>query len=265
MSPPGSKHPMTLRALGGRRLVAGALLGCVLGATTFSSAHADQTIRQIVPPLQDFYTKYVDCNGIPVRSSASVEERALELACGKIRAMLANIPSVRSVLLERGAELHIIGRDELTSDLPEFRSQRGVVYTDEKGARVTIDSRTRGKGGLRASCGEENLLQLPNDRYHGVDTCVHEFSHTIMNNGLTVEQRARIRERYKRAMAAGLWPQAYAATDEMEYWAEVSMWYFGGHGDQRMTGTPPADGQAGLRAYDPEGFALLDEIYRGGR
>ena len=243
------------------RRFASALVGGILAARTLSAAQPDRSVREVFPPVQGFYAKYLDCDGIVVRSSAAVADQALELACTKITLMLANIPDVRKVLVARGAELHIVGRDELTSDLPEFRSQRGVVFTDEKGARVTIDTRTRGRGGLRASCGEENILHLPGDRWRGVDTCVHEFAHTIMNDGLTAAQRARIQQCYERAMASGLWPRAYAATNAMEYWAELSMWYFGDHGDQRMAGTPPQDGRAGLRAYDPEGFALLDEFY----
>jgi alpha-glucosidase len=174
--------------------------------------------------------------------------------------MLRDIPAARSRLIARGAELHIIGRNEVTSDLPEFRSQRGVVFAD-RGRLWTIDTRTRGKGGLKASCGEENLLRLPSDRYRGQDICVHEFAHDVMNVGFTNAQRARIRVRHVAARDAGLWPGSYTISDAMEYWAELSMWYFGGRGDRRMQGPPPADGPEGLRAYDPKGFELLDELY----
>ncbi len=220
-------------------------------------------VVRTAPRLQDFYAKLLDCGGIPVRSSINVDDQALQLACGKIDLLLHDLPQVRQVLAARGAELHIVGRNEVTSDLPEFRSQRGVVYADEQGKRVTIDSRTRGKGGLKASCGEENLLQLPNDRYRGHDICVHEFSHDIMNVGFTEAQRERIRAQYRAALAAGLWQQSYTATNAMEYWAELSMWYFGGRGDLRMKGPAPGDGPEGLRAYDPGGYELLDRLYHG--
>ena len=239
-------------------LAAAALVG-VLGATQFRTR-----VRTSDPPVQGFYAKYLDCCGIPVRSSAAVEDRALERACGKIDLMLSHLADVRTRLVQQGAELHIIGRNEQTSDLPEFRAERGKRYVDNTGRSVTIDERTRGKGGLRSSCGEENILNLPSDRYRGgSDICIHEFSHGIMNFGLTEAQRQRIREQYARSLASGLWLGSYAATTPQEYWAELSMWYFGAHGDRRMKGAPPADGTEGLRQYDPAGYAVLDALYRG--
>lgn len=240
-------------------IVIAAWLSIGLGA----SVHAAPDVQETTPPIHGFFAKYVDCDGIPVRSSAAVKERALQLACDKVTLMLKDIPSVKDTLMRRGAELHIIGRNEQTSDLPEFRDQRGRVYVDNRGQATTIDIRTRGKGGLFASCGEENLLHLPNDRYRGgLDICVHEFSHTIMDYGFGPQQRQRIKEQYARAWRKA-WAKAYAAMNPAEYWAELSMWYFGAHGDRRMNGTPPGDGPEGLRAYDPDGYFLLDQLYRG--
>ena len=48
-----------------------------------------------------------------------------------------------------------------------------------------------------------------------------------------------------------------------EFFAELSMWYFGMHGELRMSGPKPADGPEGLKQYDPEAFALMDGYYRG--
>jgi Mlc titration factor MtfA (ptsG expression regulator) len=106
------------------------------------------------------------------------------------------------------------------------------------------------------------LLNLPSDRYReGFDICIHEFAHAIMNYGFTHEQRQRIQEQYDRSLRSGLWQSAYAATTPNEYWAELSMWYFGARGDRRMNGTPPADGAQGLKDYDPGGYDLLDGLY----
>jgi hypothetical protein len=158
------------------------------------------------------------------------------------------------------AELHIIGRDQQTSDLPELHGYRGQEW--DKGSHLDIDRRTRGVGGLYSSCGEENLLGLPTDRYRGgSDICIHEFAHAFMNFGLDDALRGSIAEQYRRAKAAGLWNGLYAATNAQEYWAELSMWYFGAHGDRGKTG--PADGNAALAAYDADGHALLDRIYSG--
>jgi len=230
-----------------------------------ATAPGQQAVAQSAPAVPGFFKKYLDCGGIAVRSSAAVEDEALRLACAKISLMLKNIPRVRQALVRRGAELHIIGRDEQTSDLPEFQTQRGVPYIDNRGRLTTIDERTRGKGGLLSSCGEENLLHLAGDRYgDGSEVCIHEFSHAIMDYGIGAEQRRQIQEQYARASSSGLWRNAYADTNAKEYWAELSMWYFGSHGARRRTSeTPAGNGPDGLRSYDPQGFALLHRLYGG--
>ncbi|RYY08436.1 MAG: hypothetical protein EOO04_40010 [Chitinophagaceae bacterium] len=181
----------------------------------------------IDPPLLGFYAKYLDSDGIPIRSAKVVDDKALLVASAKIRDMLAHMPVTRKNLIKAGAELHIIGKDQQTSDLPEFAHAKGLKYVDN-GITTDIDARTRGMGGLEASCGEENLLQLPGDRYFGGwDICVHEFSHTIMNFGLDSVLRQKIGSQYKKAVDKGLWKDAYAGSNPQEYWGELSSWYFG--------------------------------------
>ena len=229
------------------------------------NTHDQQVVEQSGQIAPGFFKKYVDCDGIAVRSSSAVDDKALHLACEKISLMLKNIPRVREALVRKGAELHIIGRNEQTSDLPEFQSQRGQTYVDNRGKLTTIDERTRGKGGLLSSCGEENILHLTGDRYgDGSDICIHEFAHAIMDYGFGAEQRLEINEQYARSLSAGLWQNAYAAVNAKEYWAELSMWYFGSHGARRrISSTPAGNGPEGLRNYDPEGFALLQKLYGG--
>jgi len=235
-------------------------------AVAMPAAAADQVVAgQSGPAVSGFFQKHIDCDGIAVRSSSAVEDAALRLACDKISLMLKHIPRVRDALVRRGAELHIIGRDERTSDLPEFRNQRDVTYVDNKGRLTTIDERTRGKGGLLSSCGEENILHLAGDRYgDGSDICIHEFAHAIMDHGIDAEQRLEIQQQYAKSLSAGLWHNAYAATNAKEYWAELTMWYFGSHGARRrLSETAAGNGPEALRSYDPEGFALLRRLYGG--
>lgn len=249
----------------GRRasiLIAAACLA--FGLTQAATAREWPVVQSSGPERSDFFRKYVDCGGIAVRSSAAVADSALRLACDKIATMLKNIPKVRSALVQRGAELHVIGRNEVTSDLPEFRQRRGVLYTDNRGRLTTIDERTRGMGGLLSSCGEENILHLPDDRYEGQDVCIHEFAHAIMDYGISAKQRQAIYDQYAKAMSAALWHNAYAATNGKEYWAELSMWYFGSHGARRRgSDTPEGDGPEALRRYDPGGFSRLQATYGG--
>jgi hypothetical protein len=229
-----------------------------------SGASAEQLIQQINPPSQGFYAKYLDCYGIPVLSSAAVDNRALQLACDKMVLMLHNIPQAHQNLFQNNVEFHIIGSNEQTTDLPEYRDKRGTMYTDKQGKTEPFDQRIRGRGGRQVACAEEKLLNLPNDRFRGSgDVCIHEFAHVIMDLGFTSEQREAIQEQYRKSIGAGRWAGAYAAVDAHEYWAELSVWYFSQHGNRRMQGAPPGDGRQGLYAYDPEGYALLNRLYSG--
>jgi len=233
------------------------------GKRSSASRVVIDTVREMNPPFLGFYTKYLDCDNIIIRSASVVDDKAFYIASAKIKMMLEHMPMAHKNLVKNGAELHIIGKDQVTSDLPELADQKGVSYVDN-GVLTDIDRRTRGVGGLCASCGEENLLQLPNDRYFGgSDICVHEFAHTIMNYGFDVALRQKIQNQYERSIASGLWKGAYSATDDGEYWAELSMWYFGKHGEFLHGTRIPEPGADGLKNYDIGGYKLLDSIYSG--
>src|SRR5439155_3758755 len=138
---------------------------------------------------------------------------------------LKHLPDALYNMRLAGAELHIIGKDQVTSDLPEHRHLKGKPFD----GNLTVDQRTRGLGGLLTSCGEENLLQLPGDRYRGRDICIHEFAHNIQDAGFSSDVRQKIREQYRRSLDKGYWKGSYAASNVSEYWAELTMWYFGTH------------------------------------
>jgi alpha-glucosidase len=223
---------------------------------------ADETaIQRISPPEKDFFSKVLHYRGIPIKSSEEVADEALFAARARLSLMLTNLPGVCEKLRSRRAELHIIGRNQVTSDLPEWRFDKGKKLEEYNG--LTIDERTRGMGGRIASCGEENLLKLDKDRYRGRDICVHEFSHCIYQYGLSREVRDQFRRQYKESLAKGRWEHAYAASNDDEFFAELAMWYFGTHGDLHMTGATPGNGPEGLKAYDPDAFDLMDRLFTG--
>lgn len=213
----------------------------------------------IDPPDRGFFSKRIEYEGILIKAHRDVDDKALVEAKARLTMMLDKLPSIRKRLQEAGAELHIISKDQVTSDLPEHQRLKGKPFD----GKLTVDERTRGLGGLLASCGEENLLRLDNDRYKGRDICVHEFAHCIRNHGMTRETRKKFDEQLKKSLAKELWASSYAASNPDEFFAELSMWYFGTHGDLHMTGPKPANGREGLKAYDPDAFALFDEFYSG--
>jgi len=251
------------------RMAVVAALGWILGVAAGSSVAtagepANPTPPKIIildPPEKEFFSKLLDFQGIPIKAHQVVSDEALHAAYDKLSMILRHQPQVISNVVAAGAELHIIGRDQVTTDLPEWRHDKGKPLAEYNG--LTRDQRTRGMGGRLTSCGEENLLKLPNDRYFGRDICAHEFSHNIYQHGIQPEVRDRIKEQYTRSLEKGLWKKAYAATNPNEFFAELTMWYFGTHGDLRMEGPKPANGSDGLKAYDPEAFSLLDDFYSG--
>jgi hypothetical protein len=215
----------------------------------------------IDPPEDDFFSKSLDYKGIPIKAHKDVVDLALVAAWDRLAMMLCKLPLACKKLSEAGVALHIIGRNQVTTDLPEWRHDKGKRI-DEYGG-LTRDERTRGMGGLLTSCGEENLLKLEDDRYRGRDICVHEFAHAIFFYGTTPAIRPKFEAQLQRSLAKGLWVDSYAGSNVDEFFAELTMWYFGTHGDMGMKGEKPADGRDGLKAYDPEAFALFDEFYSG--
>jgi len=244
------------------------LAGVLALAASHCAAGADRPDRgsrpdivRIQPPERGFYYKSLDFYGIPIKAHDVVADEALHAAYDRLALMLTNLAGVTSNLAAAGVELHVIGRHQVTTDLPEWRHDKGKPLEEYNG--LTRDERTRGMGGRLVSCGEENLLRLERDKYRGRDICVHEMAHSIRNLGLSKETVARFDRQYSRSLGQGLWQGAYSATNPDEFFAELSMWYFGTHGDLHMTGAKPANGPTGLKQYDPEAFRLFDDFYQG--
>jgi hypothetical protein len=217
-------------------------------------------IERVEPPVQGFYSKRTVVRGVSILAHADVSNAALEEAGRRMARQLARAPEIAENLQALGAELHIIGKDQEVSDLPEYRHMKGKPFA---GAQ-TIDQRGRGYGGLHASCSEENLLLLPKDRFDDHrDICSHEFAHTIYGYGLSQDIRAKWEAQFRKSLDAGRWKTMYAATNDDEFFAELTMWYFGSRGDYGKLKPPPERGVLWLKSYDPDACALLDAIYSG--
>jgi hypothetical protein len=214
---------------------------------------------QLIHPRDDgFYSKRLDYHGIAIKAHHVVHDEALREVHGRLDRMLSRAPAIRKRLAQSGVEFHIIGVNQLTSDLPEGRKYKGRVQDG-----VDWDERNRGlwcAEALAASCGEENLLPwLPDPRrehHHpaGHDIAIHEFAHAIHFHGLTQEQQARVHEVYERSIASGHWHGTYAGENEYEFFAELTMWYFGRHHE---------GGAQELLHSDRDAYELLDDIYGG--
>jgi hypothetical protein len=231
-----------------------------LQAATFG---AEPAITILDPPESDFFSKEIICKGIPIKAHRDVSDAAMREASRRLGRMLEHIPVIVQNLVDIGAEMQIIGKHQVTSDLPYLRHFKGKAYESYGKTFESIDARTRGVGGLMASCAEENLLKLPSDRYRDHrDICTHEFAHTLLGYGLSPDVRASVpavREIDGRRTVE----DDLRVDQRRRVFAELSMWYFGSRGGYGQLKPKPTIGRSWLRQYDPGAFAVLDGIYSG--
>jgi hypothetical protein len=197
-----------------------------------------------------FYKKCLEIDGVPVLASADVADEALERTHEIVTHLLAGRPDILEALAKYGTRLIIIGKDQVYTDMPEYRNSPNPEYLNE---------RVRGTGGLRVtSFGEENLLNLAGDRYDDESIALHEFCHTIDAALARIDPtwRDRLGAAYRSAVTAGLWKNAYAASNPGEYWAEICQSYFDcnriNNWNHNAIGT-----REQLKPYDPEGYDLV--------
>jgi dienelactone hydrolase len=202
-----------------------------------------------------FYKKYLDIKGMPVAASAAVADEALQRTYDLVTHMLAGRPDILEAMVKHGTRLIIIGKDQVYTDMPEYRNAGNAAYLNE---------RVRGTGGLGVtSFGEENLLNLAGDRYDDESIAVHEFCHTIdaALRRIDPRWRQRLGETYRAALDKGLWKNAYAASNQAEYWAEICQSYFDcnrvNNWNHNAVGT-----REQLKQYDPMGYALVRETFQ---
>lgn len=216
--------------------------------------------------IPDFYQKYLEADGLYVVSSARVSDAALVKAREIMLLMLSKRPDVKRQMGEKGCHVMVIGRNEETCDLPEF------AHLCDSPEKVAFwNKRARGFGGApedtySSSCGEENLLALPEDRYAGENILIHEFAHLIHTIGIVgVEPdfNTRLEKLRQQAIAKGLWADTYAVSNKEEYFAECVQSFFNCN-----RYADPANGvhnamnrRAKLQVYDPDMYALLKEYF----
>jgi hypothetical protein len=199
-------------------------------------------------PARQFYKKYLDVKGLPVAASAEVADLALQRTYEIVTHMLAGRPDVLQAMVEQHMYLIVIGKDQVYTDMPEYRNSRNPDFQNE---------RVRGTGGLPTSFGEENLLSLPIDRYDDESIAVHEFCHTIDGTLSQIDPtwRQRKRDAYDNARKNGLYFNTYAGSNAGEYWAEIAQAYFDCNRINNWNHGPIGHREQ-LKAYDPAGYEL---------
>lgn len=179
--------------------------------------------------IDPFYKKYVNADGIPVVSSMNVNDSALIRASKVITQVLSKREDVKKAMITKGCKVMIIGEKEEVCDIPEYAE---ICDTPENIAYW--NKRARGFGGapehdFSASCGEENVICLPGDRYKGESILVHEFAHIIHMVGIVgVNPKFdnELETLLQKAIEKGLWKDTYAVSNKEEYFAEAVQSFF---------------------------------------
>jgi hypothetical protein len=201
-----------------------------------------------------FYKKHLELKGVSVAASSEVSDAALQRTYYIVCHMLAGRPDVLGAMATNGTRLIIIGKDQLYSDMPEYRHIQNPGYFNE---------RVRGTGGFDVtSFGEENLLNLLLDRYDDESISVHEFCHTIdaALESIDPTWHGRLRKTYRDAVNQGLWKNAYAGSNSAEYWAEICQVYFDCSRVNNWNHAAIASREQ-LKIYDPEGYELVKTTF----
>lgn len=106
----------------------------------------DPTGKDGVPT---YYSQRVSAEGFPIVASERVNPYALKEAAYLVNMMLAKRPDVRAAMIKSGARLCIMGKDEFTTDLPEFQrlAESRVPGFSSLDPKDYWDARARGLGG----------------------------------------------------------------------------------------------------------------------
>ena len=211
--------------------------------------------------LDPFYQKYLSVGGLPIVASGRVSDHALLEAAYLVGRMIGHRPDLIEAIAGEQVRIAIMAVDEFTTDVPEHATLQPAAYWDR---------RARGLGASRerpaVSCGEENLLGFAGDPYAAESIFIHEFAHTIHQQGLNVVDPAfqgRLERAFGRASLKGLWKGKYAGTNPAEYWAEgVQSWFDTNREDDFDHNH--VDTREELRDHDPELARLIESVFGDG-
>jgi hypothetical protein len=235
--------------------------GCDAGTTKLIGA--DFCAGAPFPPptalgYDAFYTQYMDGNGIPVLASSDVDGKAVIAACKIVVRMVTKRDDMRRALIDQRQRVAIIGVNEVTTDIPEYRNLYQMFPNQDW-------DRLRGIGATLqipvSSVGEENLLCLPNDPFAGEQILVQTFATAVLLGVDDADNTfdSRLRAAYDAATSAGLWRNTYAGANVIEYYAEGVQSWFDANLDvaQADGNNGPINTRGELKVYDP---ALADLI-----
>jgi hypothetical protein len=171
---------------------------------------------------REFYSKFVDVQGLPVVAAAVVDDEALRRTHFLVSRLLAGRPDVLVAMVKNGTRLIIIGKDQVYTEMPEYRNS-------------------------------------PVDPDFGRRRDKQQYELRVTR--IDVEFDRKLESIFDEATKKGLWKGTPAARSRVEYLAAGVEAYFNlaGKGlSPELAGRPIATREE-LKAYDPNLFSLVEE------
>jgi hypothetical protein len=199
------------------------------------------------------YTKQKTVLGIHIVGFDSVANRAFEEAEDTIKHMFEGSELIE-LLVAEGAYVIITDAKQSVLELPEFSclasSNAAGIYDHVCGVADSADYPVV----------TVNELDLLGDRFgpcRGLNILYHELGHLVHGWAVTPAEYLDVSLFYQEALDEGRYDGQYAARNPNEYFAEATQAYFL---SVNRRGNRDAEW---LKGYDPQIFALLEEVFGG--
>lgn len=231
------------------------------GPGSISRFEGFESCAIIAPPsdvqLNSYYTKYINCSGIPIIGNNDVHNQALVVGNETMEFMLQGMDNVRNKLIERGEYYILAPPGDKARDVPEFANQSWAINTGaySSNLRAAVSS----SAGLLCMSWEDGNLDGHSNVF------VHELAHMLDFSGFRLLEsgfESELAAAYNNAMSQGLWTNTYAATNKEEYFAQCVQMYF--EVGWPFVDDPAGDGnwnhihtRAELEQYDPTIYNII--------
>ena len=191
-------------------LIALATAGCTAPNSIYRVSQLDKEQAAAYMLDTSFYKKGTLVEGIFIATSDKVSDHAHREAAYQFDMLMRSLnPAVAQRIRDRKVLCILIGHQELTSDLPQFGS-------DKKGEELDFYNwRSRGflawpRGRPTVVFAEEDVLEYQGGmRLESI--LIHEFGHVVQGAGFDKELHQRAKAAFKNAADKGLWNDGRAA------------------------------------------------------
>ena len=198
-----------------------------------------------------FYKKYIDVKGMPVVASGEVADLALQRTYDIVTHMLAGRPDVLKAMVDRGMYLIIIGKDQVYTDMPEYRNSPQSRLTRTSGSAAPAACPPASARRTCSACPSTATTTR-------ASACTSSATRSTARSArIDPTWRDRKNAAYReRARPRGSSRTPTPAPTPGEYWAEIAQAYFDCNRVNNWNHGPIGHREQ-LKIYDPEGYELV--------